>query len=96
MKTADGKAQAVVGKFNANITWRGKTVEMVWYLVPSLQQKLYLGIDFWDAFGVAPAVVSGLDVPDTSQIDLSAANLRKLERVKKLFPSFLELGLGMV
>ena len=101
IRTADGKQQQIHGRFKSTVSWSGKTQEIELYVVPSLQQQLYLGVDFWRTFKVAPNIVSSLDISSSTvepvfdpMRTLSPAQSEELERVKLTFPSCAVLGLG--
>lgn len=47
VKTADGANQQVLGFIDAPVTYNSVTKLIRLYLIPSLSQSLYLGIDFW-------------------------------------------------
>lgn len=94
LRTADGKGQAVMGKIRIKLTWREKTHDIDLYLVPSLKQELYLGVDFWEAFGLWSSVVSEISVDSTGMVELTTQQRVEFDRVKALFPSSTELGLG--
>lgn len=102
VKTADGNQQSIVGKFYAEICYKGMTKTMPLYLVPSLQQKLYLGIDFWKEFGIAPQLISEVSTvqcPVEKDVDPNAHELtseqsKRLKDAIDLFPSSAVQGLG--
>lgn len=101
VKTADGRSQNVEGIVEANVTFRGESKPIIFYVVPNLAQNLYLGIDFWHAFNLLP---SGL-VPELASISpyvsdtsnqrlLSEVQKQQLQIVINSFPSFSKEGLG--
>lgn len=45
VRTADGKSQDVCGYIETDVTFRGVTECIRFYIVPNLAQDLYLGID---------------------------------------------------
>lgn len=101
--TADGSPQRIHGLVEVEVEYSGKTKRMRLYLIPSLAQDLYLGIDFWQEFGLAPVMVGELDgvqgsgletIPDPLTHDLSPDQSRILESVKSEFPSSELQGLG--
>lgn len=97
IKTADGADQKILGYVDANITYCNKTKLIRLYVVPSLSQSLYLGIDFWNAFSLAPVMLSELSsAPDDSpnHHSLTAAERSRLDDVISLFPSCELEGLG--
>jgi len=50
IQTADGKAQVVFGIASYKVMFKEKAKTIEFYLVPSLQQEVILGIDFWKKF----------------------------------------------
>lgn len=93
LRTADGKAQSVVGKVRANVKWRDKQITMEIYLVPTLRQRLYLGMDFWDYYDLFPKIEE-IDLKSDLKLDLTPYQDSKLEIAKRIFPSYSVLGLG--
>jgi len=57
MKSALGTQHGVVGKIQHSISYNGLKKRLPILLCPSLKQKLYLCIDFWRKFELAPEVV---------------------------------------
>ncbi|XP_055840052.1 uncharacterized protein LOC129907729 [Episyrphus balteatus] len=100
VKTADGKHQAIVGKIFVEVTFKAMTKTIPLYLVPSLQQKLYLRIDFWKEFQIAPQLISEISsVPCPKETDPNAHVLteqqsKRLQDAISLFPSSAVQGLG--
>ena len=58
IKTADGKPQRIVGKVKVEIKCNDISKSIILYLVPTLSQNLYLGIDFWNLFDLKPCFVN--------------------------------------
>lgn len=54
VQTADGKGQEILGKLRTAIEYNGKSKDLTLYIVPTLKQSLYLGIDFWTEFQLLP------------------------------------------
>lgn len=48
VETADSKRHEITGLVNLPITLQGRTEDLSVFVVPSLQQALILGIDFWE------------------------------------------------
>lgn len=97
VKTADGAQQKVVGYVDVPITFNHKTKLFRLYLIPSLSQELYLGIDFWKAFGIEPSIVSEIApsvVQDPNMHELTAEQKLQLDAATSLLPSSETLGLG--
>ena len=101
MQTANGARQNVIGFCTLPIHFKGVTKNIEFYLVPSLSQEAYFGINFWRQFALAPEIV-----PTISSIQLKSAidskNIHELSPKQKLifektifeFPSYEKLGLG--
>lgn len=101
--TADGSAQRVLGFVKVDVEFSGKSRQIRLYIVPSLSQELYLGIDFWREFGLAPTMVeelSTIELPtpkeecDPNIHELSTAEQVSLDLVKQEFLSSEAAGLG--
>jgi transposase InsO family protein len=52
VKTADGNPHQVSGVVYLPFSFNNKTEVMCTYVVPSLSQRLYLGMDFWTRFDI--------------------------------------------
>lgn len=103
VQTADGSPQPVCGYVETEIEYQTKTRVIRLYVVPSLSQELYLGIDFWEAFGLAPVMIAELNIEDDVKLEderdpnsheLSQDQQKSLEDVKLQFLSCEKLGLG--
>jgi len=44
----------VIGRLKTPVQYEGKTEDFEMYIIPSLSQDLYLGIDFWSSFELLP------------------------------------------
>lgn len=106
VRTASGEPQEIIGFINIDIHFRNQVHNMRLFLIPSLDQQLYLGTDFWSTFKIAPSLIpptnflSSLSLPENKSEDnlklhtLSVDQIAQLERVKMQFPSYSVLGLG--
>lgn len=99
IKTADGSDQKVHGFVEVPVTYNSKTILVRLYIVPSLSQQLYLGIDFWIAFGLLPKLVNEIVNSRTGGIDdnkhpLSPEQSQLLQEAIDLLPSCEKQGLG--
>lgn len=97
VRTADGAQQNVIGYADVPITFNNKTNLVRLYLIPSLSQELYLGIDFWKCFGIAPSIISEI-VPsvanDPNVHELTVSQKMQLDAATAMLPSSEILGLG--
>ncbi|KAL7735177.1 hypothetical protein ACLKA6_014893 [Drosophila palustris] len=105
VQAAGGTQHRIIGKINATIKFANKERFLTLYVCPSLQQSLYLGINFWRKFGLAPSIV-GVEALDQVESEfltksepvephiLDAARQEKLEEVKSQFRSYEREGLG--
>lgn len=107
VNTADGSAQNILGYINIPVEFKNKINIIKLYIVPSLSQELYLGVDFWKQFAIAPEIVSELNVQGTkltstseptstasSNHDLALIDRERLQKIVDSFPSFASQGLG--
>lgn len=95
---ADGTRRQVVGKVRLNIKCRDKEVPMLFYIVPSLIQELYLGWDFWEVFGIRPCFGHCIEqienLEDHKLHTLTKLEEIELEKVKEEFRCYTKFGLG--
>lgn len=98
VKTADGSSQEIIGTCDLLVKFNGLTKNIKFYVIPSLTQQLYLGVDFWQAFGLNLYAVEELDInPEEQHPDkhtLTPAEQRQLNSVINLFSSYARDGLG--
>ena len=105
IKTASNAKQEVIGYFTLPIFFKGVTKNIDFYLVPSLTQNAYFGINFWREFALAPDVVlsnsSYISELSLEQVEngnfhnLSPEEKLDLEKIIQEFPSYEKLGLGL-
>ena len=72
VKTAHGNVQPVVGWLNVNMTFKGKTENIDLFVIPSISQRLLLGVDFWRKFQLLPNIIESVDIIDRSSLDFSS------------------------
>lgn len=107
VSTSDGTENRIIGIIYLNVFYKNIEKSHKFYVVPSLSKELYLGVDFWEAFQVAPELfpkhyVSEIDFHSdipvepslNDQHQLSPEQVSRLEKIKSLFPSSVDLGLG--
>lgn len=96
VRVANGQQQQIRRHVDASVTFRGITKRIQLFVIPTLCQKLYLGIDFWRSFGLVPQLddiaVDGPVLPNVHV--LNATNQAKLDAVKATFPTCEKEGLG--
>lgn len=85
VKTADGQSQQVTGWLSVEIEFTGIKRLLNLFIIPSITQKLILGIDFWNAFNLLPNVVGSRDIIDKSLLDCKPLFAEgKMSEVKSL------------
>lgn len=103
VKTADGSRHQITGFISTEVVYNGLTKRLDFYVIPSINKRVILGIDFWRIFQLAPGIISSIDnsIPmvdstDTNLIKfpLSSSQEKRLESVIHLFPNYKEQGLG--
>lgn len=102
VSTADGASQRIIGYTDVPVTFHNKTKLVRLYIVPSLSQTLYLGVDFWKQFGIWPTQIEELKISSSSannpNVDrvhcLTAEQQQELQEVIALLPSCEVEGLG--
>ena len=94
VETAGGRSYKILGNVVADITFRGETKPLNIFIIPDLKQDLYLGIDFWHAFGLMNKLFVD-EIYDTKLLDfLSVEQKNRLNKIISLFPNFEKEGLG--
>lgn len=108
VSTASGQQYRILGKCVLEVEYNGNRQNIIFYLCPDLEQKMYLGIDFWRAFKIAPQIVPVSEI-STELIEriknedlpykldrhiLTEQQQRQLDETIKKFPSFEKDGLG--
>lgn len=102
ISTADGSKNSILGHCNLPVTYKGVTKNIDFYIVPSLNQEVYLGLDFWRIFAIAPHIIPCIEsvtLENSTREDiclhkLSADEKLQLDHVTSDFPSFEKVGLG--
>lgn len=103
ISTADGSKNSVLGHCTLPVFYKGVEKDIDFYIVPSLNQEAYLGLNFWRSFAIAPNLIPAVesidfennsDNKDVCYHDLSAEQKLQLEIVVLEFPSFEKQGLG--
>lgn len=99
--TAGGERKQVSGKISLPVTFKNITKNITCYIAPSLQQPLYLGCDFLQAFQLGTDLfkcIEEISLPTT--VELANTNSLTIEQKHKLveiinsFPNFKTMGLG--
>lgn len=98
VKTADGQRQDVVGTVTLDITFHGQTKLVKFIVVPTIQQDIICGYDFWTVFGlkISTPVIGEIDCTefDPDKLQLTYEQKQKLERIISMFPNSEIEGLG--
>lgn len=98
VKTASGESQDIIGKLKIRVGYKNMSEYITFYIAPSLSQEIYLGVDFWKTFEVAPNIfekVSEIENIDDSKIHkLNNEQTEILNEVINMFPSSEVEGLG--
>lgn len=98
IKTADGTSNQIVGYINLPVKIESRSENILFCIVPSLKESVYLGIDFWRIFEIIPKLVidelESKTLLDDKTHALSLEQQNQLDKIKVMFPSFNELGLG--
>ncbi|XP_039501059.1 uncharacterized protein LOC120457615 [Drosophila santomea] len=63
VRTAAGEDRSIIGRVHVPVEFKGVEKVLTFYVCPYLEQELYLGIDFWRKFALAPAILG--EIPAT-------------------------------
>ena len=108
IRTASGQSQNVLGKIRLSVKFKDELHDIEFYLCPTLEREVYLGVDFWRAFKLAPEIVgvAELDIQklhndltppkpvDLTMHDLTDEQQQRLNKIKESFLSYEKHGLG--
>lgn len=97
VQTASGNGQPITGYADAVIKFAGKDKTIRLFVVPTLSQELYLGVDFWRAFGLLPLKIDEIEQEpevDDNKHSLDPTQRKVLQDITNLFPSSATEGLG--
>lgn len=62
VKTADGSIQNVKGLLDVDVSFKETSRRLRLFIIPSISQRLILGIDFWRTFGLIPDIIGSVDL----------------------------------
>lgn len=107
--TASGQSHRILGKTTIYTGYKNMKKEITLFLCPGLEQRLYLGIDFWRMFGLAPDIIGVAEI-DLEKVardmnnndskyklnphDLNNDQRQRLDDVIEIFDTFEKKGLG--
>jgi len=104
VNTADGRSHSVIGYIVVEIKYKNRSRPIKLFVIPSIDKRLILGVDFWKEFQLAPGLISCLDAEEIREGEDSADNFActltseqrcQLNAVISLFPSYEKQGLGI-
>jgi Reverse transcriptase (RNA-dependent DNA polymerase) len=84
VSTADGTKHQVLGSVDLPFLFCGKTAVISTLIVPTLRQRLILGMDFWNKFGIRPLMESYEQLFQTIQSKTPPESENKLNLSKSL------------
>ena len=100
VSTADRKKQEILGRISFFLKYNNEIKIMDLLVIPSLNPKLYLGIDFCKAFSLLSGRISEIHKVDSEATipthTLSSSEKLKLNQVISMFPDSELLGLGKI
>lgn len=100
VKPADGKSHAVTGVLRVDVEYNRSTKEIDFYIIPSLNKRIILDVNFWRIFNLAPDLISAKDSPspllntnkeEENKYLLIVSQQVRLAAVINFFPNY---GLG--
>lgn len=79
VKTADGSPQTVNGWIDLDITFRNQSKRLKFFIIPSISQRLILGVDFCKAFKIFPDIIGTVDVLTLPTLSECSSDLFNIE-----------------
>lgn len=83
VKTADGSIQKVLGYLDVDISFKNQVKRLKLLIVPSLSQRLILGLDFWKEFKLAPDIFESVMVSRPSVSEVASEVLSDFDKSVK-------------
>lgn len=78
VKTADGRPQDVIGWLNVEVRYKDLTHDLRFFIVPSISQRVILGVDFCKAFRIFDDVLGSIDMIGFQGLDHCAPTLEEI------------------
>lgn len=75
VKTADGKIQKTIGMLDVEVSFKGQLQKIKFLLVPSISQRVILGLDFWRVFNLASDIFESAIIVNPSANESIKQNL---------------------
>lgn len=101
VKTASGEPQTIIGKLSCPVTYKETTKKITFFIAPTLSQEIYLGVNFWKEFELAPQLFGHVSeisceppLENPKMHSLEEAQQNCLSEAIRKFPSSEILGLG--
>lgn len=82
------------------VSFKGVTKSILFYVVPTLTQEGYLGVNFWSAYALAPHIIPEIlcieHIPNSDSLfhKINSEQRLQLESTILKFPSYEKVGLG--
>lgn len=83
VRTADDKFQKATGLLEVEVSFKEQTHKLKFFIVPSIAQRLILGLDFWESFGLAAGLFESAIVLYPSICSTVSQDLSELSAVGK-------------
>lgn len=94
IRTADGTSHDVNDSYEVPMLYGTKTKTIRVLCVPSIPNKLILGMDFWNAFKIMPVVIGSIEsekhIPVSEGHSLDTFNADRLQAILKKMPFSVE------
>lgn len=101
LSTANGNRETIIGYCTLPVYYKNIFKDITFYLAPNLTQCVYLGVNFWKTFAIAPSIIPCISelrhYSDRSESKFHVLTPKKqllLNEIISFFPSFEVLGWG--
>lgn len=97
VQTASGEGQRIDGYVDVTVQYGGQEKQMRIFVVPTLSQRLYLGADFWQLFGLLPLYrkeIAEVIVEDKNRHPLTNDQEETLDAIVRKIPASSAAVLG--
>ena len=100
VETASGRKFPIIGSVSTNISFQNTSKMIELFIIPDLQQDVYLGADFFLKFSLMKKLIESFSLEQDSTVktpnmhSLNFKDQNQLDHIISMFPSFEQNGLG--
>lgn len=87
VQTADGNSQSVLGWLDVEVTFKNQSHRMKFFIIPTISQRVILGVDFCKAFRLFDNIIGSVDLISSDKSFGSIINRPDLTELNDILPA---------